>query len=140
MGVCVWLAPSPTACLIYSPGPPSSTASLIWSPSPLQVRHNSLFVARTTYFNRIKDGAIPASVMDFDIDAVTGQVRLSEHTSLPPSLLTGCLCPLSLLLLHAFAGCGGQGQRGWLPGLPREQVQPSAVLEQGGGQRALGAL
>ena len=38
-----------------------------------QVRHNSLFVARTTYFNRIKDGAIPASVMDFDLDA-QGQV------------------------------------------------------------------
>ncbi|GAX78752.1 hypothetical protein CEUSTIGMA_g6189.t1 [Chlamydomonas eustigma] len=39
-----------------------------------QVRHNSLFVARTTFFNRIKDGAIPASVMDFDIDTRTGQV------------------------------------------------------------------
>jgi len=54
------------------------------------VRHNSLFVSRTTYFNRIKDGAITASVMDFDIDAKTGKVcerkavasRLYSHSLL----------------------------------------------------------
>ena len=40
------------------------------------MRHNSLFVSRTTYFNHIKDGAgvLPQSVMDFDIDAKTGKV------------------------------------------------------------------
>ena len=60
---------------------------MIYDPwHPWQVRHNSLFVSRTTYFNHIKDGAgvLPQSVMDFDIDAKTGKVNRARGRAVFP--------------------------------------------------------